>query len=539
MTSLYILSFFGGVMLILYGMKLAGEGLQRAAGARLRSFLISATNNRFKGVGVGALVTALLQSSSATTVMLVGFAGSGILGLGETMGVILGADIGTTLTVQIIAFRVYDYSIALIGVGVLLIFIAKRGPGREVGQAILGFGFVFFALKILTDTFEPIAHDPLLTSTMLSLSRDPFAGIIISALLTALFHSSAATLGLAITAAHSGLLTLDSAMPIVLGANIGTCVSAIVSSLGASVDARRVALAHVLFKVAGVVAVIPFLGFFTHMVGLSTGDVARQIANAHTFFNIAIAVCFLPFTGPFTRLVKRVMPQGEPTGKFGPKYLDPIVLSSPTLALVQATRESLRGADIVQEMLAKSITVFEANDLRLLEKTEMMDDDVDLLDREVKLFLTKLSRESLSGGQAGRELEIMLFSDNMENIGDVIDKNLMDLARKKIKGGLSFSKEGMSEIKTLHQKVMENFEMGVAAFAGSDAELARRLVAHKTKLAELERELRSAHISRLHRGLRESIDTSSIHLDVLTNLKRINSYITNVAYPILEREKRE
>ncbi len=539
MTSVYILSFFGGVMLILYGMRLAGDGLQRAAGARLRSFLISATNNRFKGVGVGALVTALLQSSSATTVMLVGFAGSGILGLGETMGVILGADIGTTLTVQIIAFRVYDYSIALIGVGVLLIFMAKRGPGREVGQAILGFGFIFFALKILMDTFEPIAHDPLLTSTMLSLSRDPFAGIIIAALLTALFHSSAATLGLAITAAHSGLLTLDSAMPIVLGANIGTCVSAIVSSLGASVDARRVALAHVLFKVAGVVAVIPFLGFFTHIVGLSTGDVARQIANAHTFFNIVIAVCFLPFTAPFTRLVKRVMPQGEPTGKFGPKYLDPIVLSSPTLALVQATRESLRGADIVQEMLAKSIIVFEANDLRLLEKTEMMDDDVDLLDREVKLFLTKLSRESLSGGQAGRELEIMLFSDNMENIGDVIDKNLMDLARKKIKGGLSFSKEGMDEIRTLHQKVMENFDMGVAAFAGSDAELARRLVAHKTKLAELEREFRNAHISRLHRGLRESIDTSSIHLDVLTNLKRINSYITNVAYPILEREKRE
>jgi len=538
MTTLYILSFFGGIMLILYGMRLVGEGLQRAAGARLRNFLIGATNNRFKGVGVGALVTALLQSSSATTVMLVGFAGAGLLGLGETFGVILGADIGTTLTVQIIALRVYDYAIALIGIGVLMRFLARRGPGREIGQAVLGFGFVFFALKILIETFEPIASDPLWTSFILSLGKDPIAGIIISALLTALFHSSAATLGLAITAAHSGLLTLDAAMPIVLGANIGTCASAIFSSIGASVDARRVALAHVLFKVTGVILVIPLLGLFTHLVGLSTADVARQIANAHTFFNIAIAVCFLPFTGPLTSLVKLLMPEREEAGRFGTIYLDPIVLTSPTLALVQASRESLRTADIVQEMLTKSLAVILTDDRALLEKVELMDDDVDLLDREVKLFLTKLSRESLSEGQAGREMEIMLFSDNMESIGDVIDKNLMELARKKINGSLSFSRDGMEEIRTLHAKVMENFKMCVAAFAGSDAETARRLVAHKTKLAELERELRAAHISRLQKGLRESIATSAIHLDILTNLKRINSHITNIAYPILEREKK-
>ncbi len=538
MTTVYILSFFGGVMLILYGMRLVGDGLQRAAGARLRSFLISATNNRFKSIGVGALVTALLQSSSAMTVMLVGFAGAGLLGLAETIGVILGADIGTTLTVQIIAFRVYDYAIAFIGLGILIRFVSKRGVGAEIGQAVLGFGFVFFALKILITTFQPIAQDPLWTSTVLALSRDPVAGIIIAALLTALFQSSAATLGLAITAAHSGLLSLDAAMPIVLGANIGTCVSAIISSVGGPVNAKRVALAHVLFKVIGVLAVIPFLGVFTGVVGLSTANVARQIANAHTLFNIAIAVLFLPFITPFTRLVKVLMPEREPTTRFGPKYLDPIVLTSPTLALVQASRESLRAADIVQEMLTRSMTVFETNDRALLEMVERSDDDIDLLDREVKLFLTKLSGESLSDEQANREIEIILFSDNIENIGDVIDKNLMDLAKKKIQGGLSFSKEGLAEIKTMHAKVMENFEMGVAAFAGSDVDLAHRLVAHKSKLSELERELRNAHISRLQKGLRESIDTSSIHLDVLTNLKRINSYITNVAYPILEREKK-
>lgn len=537
MTTLSILSFFGAIMLVLYGMRLAGDGLQKAAGARLRGFLLTATNNRFKGVGVGACITALFQSSSATTVMLVGFVGSGVLGLKETIGVILGADIGTTLTVQIIAFRVYDYAIALIGVGVFVMLTGRKGVGKNIGQALLGFGFVFFALKLLIQNFEPVTQNPLLKDALLGLSRDPFAGIIISAVLTAIFQSSAATLGLAITAAHTGLLTLDAAMPIVLGANIGTTVSAVVSSFGASVDAKRVALAHTLFKVLGVVIVLPFLGVFTHLVGLSTPDLARQVANAHTFFNIAIAVLFLPFTTPFTRLVTLMLPEREAPAKFGTKYLDPIVLSSPSLAIVQASRESLRNADIVQEMLARSIEVFEKNDMELLEWIEGRDDDVDLLDREVKLYLTKLTRESLSEDQSRREMEIMLFSDNMENIGDVIDKNLMELARKKIRGALSFSKDGMQEIKALHQKVLEHFEMGVAAFAGSDAELAQRLANHKIKVSEMEREMRQAHISRLHKGLRESIDTSAIHLDVLTNLKRINSYITNIAYPILERSK--
>lgn len=524
-------------MLILYGMSLAGEGLQKAAGGRLRGFLRNVTSNRVKGVGVGAAITALLQSSSATTVMLVGFVGSGLLGLGETMGVILGADIGTTLTIQILAFDIYDYSIVLIGIGVLMRLVAKKGKASEVGQIILGFGFIFFALKVLVATFEPMALNPLLKDALLGVSKDPFAGIIISALLTALFQSSAATLGLAITAAHSGLLTLDAAMPIVLGANIGTCATALISSAGASVDARRVALAHILFKVFGVLIVLPFLGVFSETVGRTASELPRQVANAHTFFNIGIAVIFLPFTGPFTRLVKFLLPERAVAERFGPKYLDPLVLTSPTLALVQATRECLREVDIVQEMLRKTSAVFIRHDFATLEEIQERDDDVDLLDREIKLYLTKISRESLSEEQARREFEIMLFSNNLENIGDVIDKNLMELARKKINGQLSFSSEGAAEILKLHAKLMENFELGVAAFTGSDPELARRLLSHKQKFSEMERDLRQAHIDRLYRGFKESIDTSSIHLDVLTNYKRINSYISNVAYPILEREK--
>jgi len=530
MTTLALITFFGGVMLILYGMRLAGEGLQKTAGSKLRSFLLNATSNRFKGVFVGASITALFQSSSATTIMLVGFVGSGLLGLSQTMGIILGADIGTTLTVQLLAFKVYDYAFALIGIGILLRLMGKSSASGDAGSIALGFGFIFFGLKTLMETFGPIALNPLSRDLLLGMSKDPVAGIIIAAALTALFHSSAATLGLAITAAHSGLLSIDAAMPIVLGANIGTCVSAVTSSIGAPADAKRVALAHILFKVSGVLMMLPFLGLFAQLLGHTALDPARQVAVAHTLFNIALAVIFLPFTGPFTALVKLLMPERAVSAKFGPKYLDPIALSSPALALSQAVRECQREADIIEEMLRKAIEV--------IADIEERDDDVDYLDRAIKLYVTRITRESLNEEQSRRELEIILFSDNMENIGDVIDKNLMELARKKQREKRSFSKEGMAEIKELHQKVLENFRLGVAAFTARDPELAAKLIGHKAKVSEMERVMRQAHIHRLYIGLKESIDTSAIHLDVLTNLKRINSYVTNIAYPILEKEKK-
>lgn len=540
MTSINILTLFGGVLLLLYGMRTAGDGMQKAAGARLRGFLMAVTDNRLKSVGIGALITALLQSSSATIIMLVSFVGSGLLSLSATMGVILGADIGTTITVQIITFKIYDYAIIFVGIGILLEFLGRKSALQGIGQAVLGFAFIFAALKIMTDIFLPLAQDPLFKEILINLGKDPVAGIIIAALLTALLYSSVATIGLALTAAHNGLITLDAAMPIVLGANIGTCIGAITSSIGAPVEAKRVALAHVMFKLIGVIIILPFLTPFTNLVGLTTPHLARQVANAHTFFNIAITLLFLPFIKPFTKLVEMLLPERTSSEKrFGPKYLDRFVLTSPSLAIGQATREALRMADIVQDMLKQSIEVFKNNDAGLLDAIEERDDEVDILDREIKLYLTKLSQESLTSEQAKREMEIITFTNTLENIGDVIDKNLMELAKKKAKNQLSFSHDGLNEILEFHQKVMENFGLGISAFASGDIELSHKLLRHKTKLGEIERELRQAHINRLHLGLKESIDTSAIHLDVLTNLKRINSYIANIAYPILEREKTE
>ena len=528
------ISFAGGIAILLYGIRLAGEGLQKAAGGRLRAILTSLTKNRYTGIGVGAVITAILQSSSAATVMLVGFVSAGLMNLNQTIGVILGADIGTTATVQLLAFRIYDFAILFVAIGIALMFLSKRAVMRDIGQGILGFAFIFFAIKIMSDSMIPLRDSEYLKTLLLVIGKSPLLGILISALITGLMHSSAAVIGMALALSLQNLMTLDVAIPIILGANIGTCAAAIITSIGANVEARQVAAAHILFKVIGVSILYPFIGFFKDLVEYTAPDIPRQIANAHTMFNVVIAVMFLPFADPFANLIRRIIPEREGEERFGPKYLDPHVLTTPSLALGQATREALRMADIVQWMFKESVNVFKTNDRDLLYKIEQRDDEVDLLDREVKLYLTRISQATLTPPESKKEFELIAFTSNMENIGDIIDKNLMELAKKKITTGVSFSEEGLKEISEFHQKVSENFDISILAFASRSTDLAQKILRHKARLGELERDLRQAHINRLHMGLKEAIDTSAIHLDVLSNLKRINSHITNIAYPILE-----
>lgn len=541
MITLNIMTIFGAILLLLYGIKLIGEGLQRAVGEKLRELLLAATSNPIKALGVGAFITALLQSSSATTVMLVSFVGAGLMTLNQTMGVILGAGIGTTLTVQIIAFEVYDLALPIVGIGILIKKLATRDTTKDIGHSILGFGFVFLSLKILIDTFRPFTDNPIFAEIIAGFSADPMAAILISALLTSLFQSSAATLGIAITGAYSGIITIEAIVPIVLGANIGTCSTAILASIGSNVESKRVATAHIGFNVLAVIIALPLLGQFTELVAAITSEPARQVAMAHTIFNVILAAIFLPFAPIFVNLIQRLLPMVETPveEKFAPKYLDPMVMTSPSLALGQATRESLRVADIVQDMLKKSLKAFAVTSTKPIEEIEEQDDDVDLLDREIKFYLTRLSSEGLSTDEARREMEIISFTNNMENIGDVIDKILMDMARKKLKNHYEFSPEGKEEIKELHSKVMENFVMSVTAFNTRDKDLAQKLLNRKPKIAEYVNDLKNAHLDRLRKGLKESLDTSSIHLDILSNLKRINSYTTNIAYDIfVDHEKK-
>jgi phosphate:Na+ symporter len=530
-STFVLVSLLGGGALLLYGIRLVGDGLQRAAGTRLRHLLSTLTGSRLRGLAVGALVTALLQSSSATTVMLVGFASAGLLSLRQTIGVILGADIGTTLTVQLLAFNVLSYSLLIVFAGWLLTAVG-RGTLRYVGSAVLGFGLLFLAMKLLTDGMLPLKDNQLVRELMLALSSQPLVLMVFAAVFTALVHSSAATIGIAMAFAAQDLLLLEGAIPIIFGANVGTAATAALASVGATAEARRVAAAHASFKVLGAVLFLPFIAPFAALVAGTAPDAPRQIANAHTIFNVTLALIFLPGAGVAADLITRLVPE-RAVPRLGAIYLDPHILDTPALALGQATREVLRMADLVLESLKQTIDVFRSDDEDLLRAIVRRDDEIDRLEEDIKQYLTKLRVQSLTEEQARREIALLFVITDLEAIGDVIDKNLMELAEKKRRGGHRFSEQGWSEIVALHAKVVENLELAIAAFAAQDRSLADKAIRHKANINVIEREYRQTHIGRLHEGLKESIDTSSIHLDVLANLKRVNSLATNIAYAVL------
>jgi len=530
-----IVALFGGVALMLYGIRQAGEALQRAAGGRLRTLLTGLTRNRLTAVAAGAAVTAIIQSSSATTVMLIGFVAAGLMTFPQTLGIILGADIGTTFTVQLIAFRVTDYAPLLVGIGFVLIFIGRRRAVKDVGQAILGFGLLFLGLRLILDGVAPIRQNELTLEVLRALAANPLTGVLVGAGLSAALASSAATIGVAIALASAGLLALPGAVAIVLGANVGTCATALAASLGANADAKRVAVAHIVFKLLGVVVIFPFLGPFTDWVAATASDPGRQIANAHTLFNVGVSLVFLPWVPWAARAIEALVPAThEADNPFRTRYLDTRSLDQPSLALGQATREALRAADLVQAMLRDTIRVFRENDRDLLEDVERRDDQVDFLEREIKLFLARLHRETMAPDLARKEIALISLIGNLENVGDIIDKNLMELARKKVALGRHFSEAGWAELSEFHALVSKKLESAIAAFAANDRGLAQEVLDRRALIRQRERELRESHLGRLRAGRADTLETSDIHLDVLSNLKRISSHVTAIAVSILE-----
>ncbi|GAC1459781.1 MAG: Na/Pi cotransporter family protein [Candidatus Limnocylindrales bacterium] len=526
-----LFALLGGTALLLFGVRFVGEGLQRALGSRLRHVLSTLTGNRIKALAVGAGVTAVLQSSSATTVMLVGFASAGLLTLRQTIGVILGADIGTTITVQLLAFNILGFAPLIVFLGWLL-YTAFGGRTRYIGQGILGFGFLFLGMKLIADGTLPLRRSDLAVELFTALVSQPFILLLISAIFSALVRSSAATIGIALSFAAGGLMNLDGAMAIIFGANIGTAASALLASVGANAEARRVALAHAVFKVVGVALFLPFSVIFADLVRMTTTDPQRQIANAHSLFNLIGALLFLPFTPIAADIFTRLVPDSR-RPDVGAMYLNPNVIDTPAVALGQALRELLRMGDVVLQSLRDTVVVFARDDAALMREVIRRDDHIDRLEEDIKQYVIKLRQNALTEEQSERETALLFVVVNLEEIGDVIEKNLMELAEKKIRGQHRFSAQGWAEIQDLHAKVVENMELALGALAANDRSIAEKVVRHKSHVNTMERQLRQAHIERLHEGLRESIDTSSIHLDVLASLKRANSLITGIAYAVL------
>lgn len=531
-----LLGSLGGVALFLFGLRFSSRGLQKAAGVKLKQMLWSLTDNSLMGMGVGALVTVIIQSSTATTVMLVSLTNAGLIGLRQVLGVILGADIGTTVTVQLIAFKLSDYSLILVALGFLLMTIAGKKAWRYYPQIMFGAGLIFFGLKLTSEAIAPLKVLPWFTQLFLHLDGNPLLGVLIGTAFTLLVHSSAATIGILLTLAFQGLIPLPAAIPVIIGANIGTCGSALVAAWGQTKEAVLVAWGHTIFKVGAGLLALVLINPFTALVVRMGGEPARQIANAHTLFNLAAALIFLPFLVPYEKLLRRIVPdQLDRPKAFGPKYLDERVLETPSLAIGQVSQEILRMADIVKGMLGRSMEALEKNDSLLQQQLVDEDDKVDLLEEAITPYVAKIAQQELSGDQSDRGIKLLYVVNDLEHIGDVISKNIMGHVRKKIDGQLAFSQEGLNDLREIHRQTMVTLDLAIGAFAANDAGLARRALERKEQVYLMERELYKKHLERLQKGLKESRETSTIHLDLLSDFERINFNASQMGASILPK----
>ena len=527
-----IFGIIGGLGLFLYGMNLAGDGLRRAAGDRMRNILEVLTSTPLKGVLVGMLVTAVMQSSSATTVMLVSFVNAGLMTLRQALGVIMGANIGTTITAQLIAFNLADYALPAIGIGFLIHMVARRKVWKSVGQIVLGFGILFLGLSLMSTSVIPLQDSPAFGKAMRTFGTNPVLGVLIGLVTTLVVQSSAATIGMLMALAISSpdLVTLEVAIPILLGDNIGTCITAILSGIGASVTARRTAMAHLMFNVFGALIFLPFIGPFKWVVEAVTrsGDIQRQIANAHTLFNVANTVIWLPATGFLERVVSWLVPGEDTVVEIGPKYLDRRMLGTPPIALDLAVAETVRMGEIVQEMLdysRKALTQGYTSQLDSdLESREQLIDD---LNREVVLYLSMVAQSSLNEAESRRLAGLMHAVGDVERIGDVAEQ-LMFYAREKFDQGLTFSETAMKELEGVFDLAEQMLARGVVALRDNDMEAVEDVYNIHKKLDETTNMLRANHIGRLNEG--KCVPGSGvIFVELMNSLERMGDLSVNLA----------
>ncbi len=532
----FLLNLAGGIALLLWGVRMVRTGLTRSFGAELRHVLAAASRNRIGAFAAGLGVTTLIQSSTATALIVSSFAARGMVTGAAALAIMLGADVGTTITVQILALGLDWLSPLLITAGVIGFLATSTSRPRGIARAAIGLGLALLALHLITAASDPLRQSAVVSLVLEHLSDQPLIAVLIAALLTWLSHSSVAIVLLVMSLAAAQVVNVELALALVLGVNLGGAVVPVVISAGALPPARRVPVGNLIMRTAGILVLLPFLVMLTPAVAALGDAPARMVVNFHTAFNLALGLLFLPFVRQIDALTRRLLPGAVEAAAPGqPRYLDDDALDTPTVALTCATREALRMGDQIRAMLAQTIDVFRRNDERLMREIEHTDDLIDRLHEAIKLYLTRLSREELDEVESARSVEILSFTTNLEHIGDIIDKNLMELAAKKIKSRASFSAAGLKELEAFHKHVLANMDLALHVFLSGDVDQARRLLKEKTAIRRLERTSMDKHFSRIGEGLPESIDSSSLHLDVLRDLKRINGHLTSVAYPILER----
>ena len=543
---LMVTSLFGGLGMFLYGMEMMSDGMKIAAGNRMRSVLEKLTSNRFLAVGVGAFVTMVIQSSSATTVMLVSFVNSGLLSFVQGLGVILGSNIGSTITAQIVAFKVTDYALALIAVGAIMALFSKKDTTKNIGFVILGFGLLFYGMKVMSDTMKPLRSNPTFNSILTSF-ENPFMGILAGAAFTALIQSSSATTGIVITLASGGSITLEAGIPLIFGANVGTCVTAMLAGLNASREAKRVAIAHVTFNLLGVGLFCFWIPTFAEFISQTSDNIPRQIANAHTIFNILATVVFIPFTPLVAKLILQYYPDEEidrDISKPAVMHLDKNTLETPAIAITNAQAE-IRGVIGLLERVVGSVAMpFLSNES--LSDVENEEEDfekglqnriekITFLNNEISSYLIKINNQDLTDIQSKEVFTLVSVVNNVNSIKNSVGLRLHDLIIKKEMEEDGLSDSLLNEIESFHKKMVKQIKRLGKFFEKYDQTKIDKIVNKGKKYKDLEEKYRIEHIKRSNIESDES-KNSVIYQELMDMLKEISIFIDLIAERLTELE---
>jgi len=527
MGSTVILDLMGGVALLLWGLHMVNSGVVRAFGADLRRLLGIALHSRVRAFLAGGFVTALLQSSTATGLMVASFVTAGALDLTPALAVMLGANVGTTLVVQILSFNIAVVTPILLLTGVIAFKRGGRTRTRDLGRVLIGIGLMLLALHIFLGALVTTESAAVSHALLDAITSHPILCLAVAAAVTWAAHSSVAVVLVVMSIGAAHLVSPTAVLALVLGANVGSALNPLIETgQPGNPASRRLPIGNLLTRLVGCVIVLPFLHSIADILQRYEPNPARLAADFHTAFNILVALVFF----------KRWLPDLPRTADPGtPIYLDSATADAPAVALVCAAREVLRMGDLVETMLRRAMTALLTNDRKLVAEISRMDDAVDSLNEAVKLYVTRMTRDSLDDRDGYRAMEIVSFSINLEHVGDIIDKNLMDLASKKIRRGITFSKEGEADLVEFHQQVVDSLKLAVGIFMSGDMNVARQLIAAKTQLREKEFAAAERYLGRLREGTADTIESYSLDLDILRDLKRVHSHLCSAAYPVLER----
>lgn len=516
----------GGLSLFVFGMQKMAEGLQSAAGDRLKRILEMFTSRPIIAVVTGALATVLVQSSSTTTVIVVGFVNAGLMNLAQAVGTIMGANVGTTITAQIVSFDIYAVALPVIGIGGLINFLSRRKLYKYIGLSILGFGLLIYGMSIMSDSISPLRDHQFFLDMLVSFSKYPLLGILAGTLFTFLVQSSSATTGLVIAFSLQGLIDLPSGIAIILGANVGTCITAMLAAIGTTLAAKRAAVAHLFFNLIGVIIFTLFLRPFVNLVQYTDSNVTRQIANAHTVFNLTNTVVLFPFITPFVKFIRKIVPGEEPELQQKPLYLDRNILHSPA-ALIAATKEIMRMCDISLNMLRNAYHSFIDKDEKLIADVTYKEDIINEVEKQIITYLTEASGNPWTDKQQRRITNLLHSVHDIERVGD-LSMNIIELSQSRIDHNLALSETAINELEKIFNKVESIYIRAIEVLRNEDYEKAKELIPEDDIVDQMEISFRDSHIKRLNEG-RCHPESGVLFLDLISNLERIADHANNLA----------